>query len=192
MEALGINMDEIYQNVSNVSNIPIEELKSQSENLEDKLTDICPNCGERMLEYALPYRSGAVLLSYRCECGFMKYTYFISNDSKIYDANKDAIATAEAEQPVFDEIPEPPYQEIVDLFNSTCKSYRKVQLSDELEELIYTAWELHPDVNYFAKAFSKTENSRFLHKHAHSQFTLNWILRNIEKVVSGKYDDYRF
>jgi predicted RNA-binding Zn-ribbon protein involved in translation (DUF1610 family) len=192
MKALGINMEEVYQKISMLSGIPVDELKRRTAELEEKESDICPNCGERMHEYAMPYKSGAVLLSYKCECGFMKYTYFMK-DGKLYDANEDAIATVEAEQPVFDEIPEPPYQEIVDLFNSTCKSYRKVQLTDELEELIYAAWKLHPDVSYFAKVFNKTENSRFLrNRGAHSQFTLNWILRNIEKVASGRYDDYKF
>ncbi len=57
----------------------------------------------------------------------------------------------------------PPYQDIVDSYNSTCHDLPKVRaLSDKRKRAINARWKEFPDINVFNDVFQKAQSSDFL------------------------------
>ncbi len=87
-----------------------------------------------------------------------------------------------------------PYQEIVNLFNTTCTSLPKArELSAKRKEKIKVRFKEKPNLNFWSEIFKKVESSDFLCGRSGSwKCGFDWIFKNNEnyiKIMEGNYDN---
>lgn len=86
-----------------------------------------------------------------------------------------------------------PYQEILDLYHTTCQSYPKIRnLSKSRKQTIKSRYiEYKKDINIFKELFDKAENSSFLKGCNVRNWSANfdWMLKssNMIKILEGNY-----
>ena len=95
-----------------------------------------------------------------------------------------------------DRDPQPPYNDIKDLFNKICKSYPSIKsLSDTRKKHIKARWiQFDEDINTFEMAFKLLEQSEFCKGNNNRQWKANfeWLIKNdtnMLKVLEGNYLD---
>lgn len=86
-----------------------------------------------------------------------------------------------------------PYQQIMQLFNSTCKSLPKIKdMTDKRQKAIKTWWDKESlTLEDLRRFFEKVENSRFLTGQVNEfRACFDWIVKpsNRQKIVEGNYD----
>lgn len=112
----------------------------------------------------------------------------IKNDKKdIYNiSSKEDILSSSGDNP--------PYQEIVNLYNSIVKSLPQVKmLSDKRKKTIKANWNKHKNIELFKEVFQKAEESDFLSGRNGKWVGCNfdWLINynNFLKVLEGTYDN---
>ena len=87
-----------------------------------------------------------------------------------------------------------PYAKIMQLYNTICVSFPKIQKIDGARRKAVAArFRSYPDLEYFEKLFKKTEASSFMKGGNSKNWTadFDWIIKasNMCKVLEGKYDN---
>jgi hypothetical protein len=181
MEKLIADIEPMIQQLAEMSGIPAETLQQEAKEALEEF--ICPVCDKRMLEWA-KLLGDDVIIRYKCNCGYSEDKYYIDRHGNLSDATVGIVSQSE---PEYEDYAETPYQEIVEMFNKTCTSFKRVGAIPKEE--IEIAWISHPDLGFFKKTFNKTEASSFLRQKANAFCSFSWILKNADKIYSGKYDD---
>ena len=100
--------------------------------------------------------------------------------------DKGSIASVEAEAPV-------PYQQIIDLFHSICKSYPKIRSLSEARKKAIKARLKTYTLQDFQTVFENAENSSFLKGKNDRNWSasFDWLIadKNMAKVLEGQYAD---
>ena len=96
-------------------------------------------------------------------------------------------------KPDADAPPPCPHSKIINLFNSTCKSYPQItKLSDARKKAIKARFKQY-SIDDFKKLFEIAENSAFLKGKNNRNWSANfdWLIadRNMAKVLDGNYSD---
>ena len=89
-----------------------------------------------------------------------------------------------------------PLQEIVELYNSLCKSLPKVkELTEKRKDKVRGIWKEKQDIELFSMLFTKAEESEFLSGRdgKWSNCGFDWLINknNAIKVLEGNYDNKR-
>lgn len=109
----------------------------------------------------------------------------------VKDKDKDKDISKEDSAPEIEKIP---YKEIVDLFNSTCKSLSKIQtLSDSRKSKIKVRWSELSSLEKFTELFKKVQSSKFLigDNPKGWKASFDWLMENDKnwlKVMEGNYN----
>lgn len=91
---------------------------------------------------------------------------------------------------------EVPYEKIIELYHTVCKSYPRIRgLSERRKRLIAGRWHEHRgDFNVFNELFLRAEESKFLkgENSRHWMANFDWMLEasNMWKVLEGRYKNY--
>lgn len=85
-----------------------------------------------------------------------------------------------------------PYQEIMGLFNSICKSYGEIRsISGKRKEMVSARWKQFGNLKAFEDAFTNAEQSRFMQGENDRNWKadFDWIIKpsNFQKVLEGNY-----
>lgn len=87
-----------------------------------------------------------------------------------------------------------PYEKIVDLYNSICKTLPQVKkLTDKRKRVLKTRWKKYNDLSIYVEIFRKAEESDFLSGRSGKWTGCNfdWLINenNMIKVLEGNYDN---
>lgn len=93
--------------------------------------------------------------------------------------------------------PPVPFKKIMELYNSICVSFPKIQLIDgSREDAVRARFNKHKDIKTFDALFRKAEASDFLKggndRNWRADFDWLMIAANLAKVLEGKYDNERW
>ena len=118
------------------------------------------------------------------------------NNNKNNNNNKNKTSSSRQKS---DEATKIPYDEIVDLYHSICKSLPRIRaLTEARKAQIRARWNENPDLEFWREFFERVENSDFLtgkvDRHDERKpfiADLQWITKqeNQLKILEGKYDN---
>ena len=101
-------------------------------------------------------------------------------------------------QPPENKIPNPPYQQILNLYHQTCTPpLPKIrELNPSRKQAVRNRWNGNPDIKYFLELFKKVNASDFLCGRTEKPWlgcNFDWImkLQNFNKILEGNYDNDR-
>ena len=97
---------------------------------------------------------------------------------------------------IYNSHPTPPYEQIVNLYNTICVSLPKVvDITDARKTTLRAWWKSKKDISldYFENFFNKVEASDFLCGRTKNLFAcgFDWIIapKNRQKIIEGSYDN---
>jgi predicted phage replisome organizer len=128
--------------------------------------------------------------------GSHENSHVTSRDSHATDIEEDRELDIEEEKEIEDKEPPVPYEEIKELYNSTCKSLSKVRsVSSTRKRHLKARWQqLDFNIDTFQEAFEKVEASDFCtgKNDRGWKADFDWLIKNdnnIVKVLEGAYDN---